>query len=588
MSLDGFSMYRLTRELNVALTGSRIDKITQPNRTTVQIAVRQPGQNLCFCLSVRPQNPAIYLLDTPLENPSEPPSFCMLLRKHLETGRIAAIRQHVLDRVIFIDVDILATGGRIVTKTLAVELMGKYSNLILIDDRIIIDALRRVGAADSRVRLILPGGEYQAPADGGKLNALSSTPKDFISHLRERKDMKLVKAISDACLGIGPITAKEIAFSAGLPFDKQIGSLDDSDFSSLANAFTETVASLRDETLPAMLLTDDKGKLMAMAAFPLHAFQNAKKESFPDMSRLLIRADYLIGNYTPPDKERFQKLIKNELRRAQNKCQKLFKEAEEAKNADEFRKKADTLSTYQHQLGDHEDDEVTLPDIYAEDGKNVSIALDRRVTIRQNINDYYKKYGKLRRAEKLLEEQIDVCEENIRYLESIELSLASCTELSEISDIRSELISSGLLRESQKKKPGEKVSRPFRFRAEDGTEILVGKNNTQNDRLTFRIAARDDLWLHTKDIPGSHVILRTGGVKPDEQTLLLAASLAAHFSQASGSSNIPVDYTPCRFVKKPSGAKPGFVIFTHQKTIAVTPDEKRLEKILAQENPHAR
>ena len=161
----------------------------------------------------------------------------------------------------------------------------------------------------------------------------------------------------------------------------------------------------------------------------------------------------------------------------------------------------------------------------------------------QNINDYYKKYGKRRRAEKLLEEQIDVCEENIRYLESIELSLASCTELSEISDIRSELISSGLLRESQKKKPGEKVSRPFRFRADDGTEILVGKNNTQNDRLTFRIAARDDLWLHTKDIPGSHVILRTGGVEPDEQTLLLAASLAAHFSQASGSSNIPVDYT---------------------------------------------
>lgn len=588
MSLDGFSMYRLTRELNVALTGSRIDKITQPNRTTVQIAVRQPGQNLCFCLSVRPQNPAIYLLDTPLENPSEPPSFCMLLRKHLETGRIAAIRQHGLDRVIFIDVDILATGGRIVTKTLAVELMGKYSNLILIEDGVIIDALRRVGAADSRVRLVLPGGEYQPPANGEKLNALSSTSKEFISHLHERKDMKLVKAISDACLGIGPITAKEIAFSAGLPFDKQIESLDDSDFSSLADAFAEIVASLRDETLPAMLLTDDKGKLMAMAAFPLHAFQNAKKESFPDMSRLLIRADYLIGNYTPPDKERFQKLIKNELRRAQNKCQKLFKEAEEAKNADEFRKKADTLSTYQHQLGDHEDDEVTLPDIYAEDGKNVSIALDRRVTIRQNINDYYKKYGKLRRAEKLLEEQIDVCEENIRYLESIELSLASCTELSEISDIRSELISSGLLRESQKKKPGEKVSRPFRFRAEDGTEILVGKNNTQNDRLTFRIAARDDLWLHTKDIPGSHVILRTGGVKPDEQTLLLAASLAAHFSQASGSSNIPVDYTPCRFVKKPSGAKPGFVIFTHQKTIAVTPDEKRLEKILAQENPHAR
>ena len=330
----------------------------------------------------------------------------MLLRKHLETGRIAAIRQHGLDRVIFIDVDSLAAGGRIVTKTLAVELMGKYSNLILTEDGTIVDALRRIGAADSRVRLVLPGGAYQAPDDGGKLNALTAAPEDFVSRLRERKDMKIVKAVSDACLGFGPITAKEIAFSAGLPPDKPIESLDDADFSSLADAFAETVASLRDETLPAMLLTDDSGKLMAMAAFPLHAFPNAKEERFPDMSRLLVRADFLIGNYAPPDKERFRKLVKNELRRAQNKRQKLLEEAGEAKNADEYRKKADILSTYQHQLADHQDDEVALPDIYAEDGKTVSIALDRRITVRQNINDYYKKYGKLRRAEKLVEEFI--------------------------------------------------------------------------------------------------------------------------------------------------------------------------------------
>lgn len=586
MSLDGFSMHRLVRELEAALSGSRIDKITQPNRTTVQFAVRQPGQNLCFCLSIRPQNPAIYLPDIPLENPAEPPSFCMLLRKHLETGRIAAIRQHGLDRVIFIDVDILAAGGRIVTKTLAVELMGKYSNIILIGDGKIIDALRRVGATDSRVRLVLPSGEYQPPADDGKLNALTATPENFVSRLRQRQDMKLIKAISDACLGFGPVTAKEIAFSAGLSHDTKIASLDDADFSSLANAFSETVAALQDETLPAVLLLDEKRKLIAMAAFPLHAFTETEEERFPDMSSLLIRADLLIGSYAPPDKERFQKLVKNELRRAQNKRQKLYEEADDAKNADEFRQKADTLTTFQHQLADHQDDEVTLPDVYAEDGKPVSIVLDRRLTIRQNINEYYKKYGKLRRAEKLLAEQITACEENISYLESIELSLASCTELSEISDIRAELIASGLLRESQKKKPGEKVSKPFRFHAEDGTEILVGKNNSQNDRLTFHIAARNDLWLHTKDIPGSHVILRTGGDEPREETLLLAASLAAHFSQASGSSNIPVDCTPCRFVKKPSGAKPGFVIFTHQKTLAVTPDEKRLKIILAQENPH--
>ena len=582
MSLDGFSMHRLTREMDAALSGSRIDKITQPNRTTVQLSVRQPGQNLCFCVSVRPQNPSIYLLSTPLENPAEPPAFCMLLRKHPETGRIAAIRQHGLDRILFIDVDTLAAGGRISTKTLAIELMGKYSNLILTEDGKIIDALRRVGPTDSRIRLVLPGGDYQPPPSGEKLNALDTTAEKFASQLRQRQGLKLLKALSDTCLGFGPVTAKEIAFCAGLSTEMQIEELDDADFSSLSAAFSETVAAVKDDATPSVLMCDEKGKIAAMAAFPLHAFPGTKEERFPNMSSLLLRADALIGSYVPPDKERFQKLVKTELHRAQNKREKLQAEAADAKNADEFRKKADILSTYQYQLADHQDEEVTLPDIYAEDGKLVSISLDRRLTVRQNIDDYYKKYGKLHRAEKLLAKQLSACEENIRYLESIELSLSSSSELSEIADIRSELISSGLLRESQKKKPGEKTSAPFRFCAEDGTEILVGKNNIQNDRLTFHIASRDDLWLHTKDIPGSHVILRTGGVDPSEDTLLLAASLAAHFSQAAGSSNIPVDCVPCRFVKKPSGAKPGFVIFTHQKTFAVTPDEERMKKILSQ------
>ena len=581
MSLDGFSMYRLARELNQVLSGGRVDKITQPNRTMIQISVRQPGQNFLLCISVRSQNPLIRLLEAPLENPAEPPSFCMMLRKHLETGRIACVRQQRLDRVLLIDVDVLAAGGRIVTKTLAAELTGKYANLILVEDGGIIDALRRVGTSDSRVRLVLPGREYQPPDDGGKLNAVEASSDDFTEQLRQRTDMKLVKAVSEVCLGVGPVTAKEIVFCAGLDPDFRIDELDDTDFASLASAYTETVASLRDAAIPAVLYHDAKGKLAAMSAFPLHIFTDAEEERFPTMSAMLARAEILIGSYAPPDKDRFQKLVKNELHRAHNKLAKLTEEADEAKNADEFRRKADTLTTYQHQLADHQDEEVTLPDVFVEESANLSISLDRRLTIRQNIQEYYKKYGKLRRAEKLLAQQIAACKGNIRYLETIDLSLASCTGLSELSDVRAELISAGLLREKQKKKPGEKLSEPFRFYAEDGTEILVGKNNNQNDRLTFHIAARDDLWLHTKDIPGSHVILRTNGQEPSDDTLLLAASLAAHFSQASGSSNIPVDCTPCRFVKKPSGAKPGFVLFTHQKTFVVTPDEERLKKVLA-------
>ncbi len=585
MSLDGFSMHRLTRELNAALVGARVDKITQPNRSTLQLSVRQPGQNLWLCMSVRSQNPALRLLDAPLENPAEPPSFCMLLRKHLETGRIAAVRQQGLDRVLLIDIDVLAAGGRIATKTFVAELMGKYSNLILVENGVVIDALRRVGASDSRFRLVLPGEPYTAPPDEGKLNALETAPEHFAERLSSRSGLKLAKAISDICLGVGPVTAKEIAFCAGLAPDTLIESLDDADFSSLRSAFAETVAALKDETLPAILLRGENGKLAAVSAFPLHGYTNVAEERFSDMSRLLSRADELIGSYAPPDKERFQKLVKTELRRARSKLEKLRQEVSDAKNADEFRKMADILTTYQYQLSDHQDDEVKLPDLYAADESTVSISLDRRLTVRQNIQDYYKKYGKLRRAEKLLAEQIAVCADNIRYLESVELSLTSCASLAELSDVRSELIAAGLLRETRKKKPGEKPSEPLRFRAEDGSEILVGKNNSQNDRLTFRIAAPDDLWLHTKDIPGSHVILRTNGQPPGEETLLLAASLAAHYSQAAGSSNVPVDYTPCRFVKKPSGAKPGFVIFTHQKTLSVTPDEDRIKNILQTSDP---
>ncbi len=583
MSLDGFSMYRLTRELNEALTGGRIDKITQPNRTTLQIVVRQPGRNLLLCISVRPQNPAAIILNTSLENPSEPPTFCMLLRKHLETGRIACVRQQKLDRVIFIDIDVLAAGNRIVTKTLAAELTGKYSNLILLENNVIIDALRRVGTSNSRVRLILPNIDYLPPDDGGKLNALHTTPEDFIEKLQERPDMKLDKAISDICIGIGPVTAKEIAFCSGLSSEVRISDLDDADLSSIRTAFTETVSALRDPSLPAVLLHSPDGKLIAMSAFPLHAYADKEEERFPTMSAMLSRADDLIGSYTPPDKERFQKIIKTELRRAQNKRLKLQAEAEEAKNADEFRRKGDTLTTYQYQLTNHQDDEVLLPDVYDENGKLLAISLDRRLTIKQNIQEYYKKYGKLHRAEKLLTQQLNSCNENIRYYETVELALSACNGISELADIRDELITAGLIHEKKKKKTIEKLSEPFRFHTSDGNEILVGKNNHQNDRLTFHIASRDDLWLHTKDIPGSHVILRTNGKEPDEYSLLLAASLAAHFSQASDSSNIPVDYTQCRYVKKPSGAKPGFVIFTHQKTITITPDKTELEKILSQD-----
>ena len=588
MSLDGFSMRPLANELNAKLAGGRIDKITQPNKQSITISVRQPGQNYLLHVSIAPQNPSAHILSKPLENPPEPPVFCMLLRKHLETGRIVSIRQHGLDRLLLVDIDFLAGGGKIVTKTLVLELMGKYSNIILMQDGIITDALRKIGNNSSRVRTVLPGDVYELPPGQDKLDPFAVPLADILTNLQaQAEDSRLDKALLAVCMGFGPVSSKEVCFSAGLAPSLRLGQMDEADYASVCRALKELLGSIKADVLHPTILVDKHRKILAMAAFPLHYLPEATALSFDNLSELLEKADLLYGSYVLPDKDRFQKLVKNELHKAENKLVKLDAEIEEAENAELYRRRGDNLMTYQYRFKDREKAEITVADIYSETGEEITIPLDQRFTMVENMQACYKKYDKLKRGREMLQDQRRDCEMNIEYLESIEASLLASSSLAEISEIHNELVAGGYLKEKLKKKNNDKPAQPFRFTAPDGTVILVGKNNYQNDKLTFKTASHNDLWLHTKDIPGSHVILRTGGVEPNEQTLLLAASLAAHFSQASGSSNIPVDYTSCRFVKKPSGAKPGFVIFTHQKTLTVTPDEKRLKKILEQENPHA-
>ena len=585
MNLDGFSMHRLAEELSAALVGGRIDKVTQPNRQTIQIGIRQPGENLLLYISINPQNPTMYIIERPLENPPEPPSFCMLLRKNLETGRISRIEQVTLDRVMMIDIDTIGAGGRIVTKTLACEFMGKYSNVILVEDGIIIDALRKVGTTSSRVRLVLPNIRYELPPSKEKLNALRVTAEDIVRRIKayrrddEKKDMRLVAALSDVCVGFGPVTTREIAHVAGLSPDAPISSLDEVDYVSLAGAIGKTVAALENRSgtdLPVIVLDKNK-KICAISAYPVHYIDGEKAERFDTMSAMLARATELMGSYVPPDKERYKKLVKNEISKAANKIKKLKKEEMDAENADEARVIADNLQTYQYTLTDHADSRVTLKNIYSETGEEIAVTLDQSITISQNIQKYYKKYNKLKRAKNLIKEQIESCEENIGYLMSIDASLESSETLAEIGDIGAELIEAGYLAEKpRKKKFGEKPSEPMKFTAPDGCVILVGKNNSQNDRLTFKIARKGDLWLHTKDIPGSHVILKNNGEAdfPKDETLTFAARLAAKFSTASEGSNVPVDIVPAEQIKKPGGAKPGFVIFTGQRTIYVTPDDE--------------
>ncbi|MCH3958586.1 MAG: NFACT family protein [Selenomonas sp.] len=581
MSLDGFSMHPLVRELNTKLAGGRIDKITQPNKQSVILSVRQPGQNYLLHISINSQNPSAHLLERNLENPPEPPVFCMVLRKQLETGRIAAIRQHGLDRLLLMDVDSLAAGGQIITKTLVMEFMGKYSNIILIQDGMIIDALRKIGSNSSRVRTVLPGDSYMLPPGQDKLDLFTVDQNDLLQRIQQDPEQRLDKAILNTCMGFGPVSAKEACFSAGLAPSTRINTLETIDFKAVLDALAEIRTAAEAEQPEPALLLDANKKLLAMASFPLHYLPDAAALTFPSISAMLERADHLAGSYVLPDKDRFRKLVKNELNRAANKLAKLDDEIEAAENADEYKIRGDNLMTYQYQFNDHEDKIITVPNIYSETGETITIPMDQRFGLVQNMQNCYKKYDKLKRAQELLRVQRQECEANITYLESIEASLLASASLAEIAEIHNELVESGYLREKLKRRNNDKPSHPFHFETPDGLTILVGKNNYQNDKLTFKTASFNDTWFHTKDIPGSHVILRNAGAELTEDNILLAANLAAHFSKSQGSSKIPVDYTEIRYVKKPSGSKPGFVIFTNQKTLYVTPDEKELAQLLA-------
>ena len=581
MSLDGFSMSALVRELADALTGGRIDKINQPNKQSIVLGIRQPGQNLLLYINTNAGNPSAHLIETAPENPAEPPTFVMLLRKQLETGRIAAVRQEGRDRIIHLDIDVIAGGGRIVTRTLTLELIGKYSNIILHEDGIITEALRRIGENTSRVRTVYKGLPYVLPPAQEKCDLLTADTEDILARVRAEGEAKLFQALIGAVLGFGPVSAKEAAFLAGLTPNIPVAQLDDADFAALADALDE-LRTWMEKPAPSLRL-DENGKVTAMAAFPLSTLPKTTLLSYPTVSALMIDADRRLGSYVIPDRERFRRLVRTELSRAREKYEKLGAEIAAAENAEEQKIAADNLMTYQYNYVDHADDAITVTNIYSETGEALTIPLDRRLSIIQNMQAYYKKYDKLKRAQKLLAVQQDACRANIRHLESIEASLDSSTRLAEIAEIQEELIASGYLHEKMPKKNKDRRAQPFSFTAPDGMTILVGKNNIQNDALTFRTAAPTDLWLHVRDIPGSHVILRTGGAAPSEETLHRAAQIAAHFSKARGSSTVPVDYTAIRFVKKPSGSVPGFVRFTHEKTLFVTEDEEALAPILAQD-----
>ena len=576
MSLDGLSLSTLVAELHTKLAGGRIDKIFQPDKYTLTMWIRQPTQNLCLLLSSNPEHPRIHLITTVPENPTTPTAFCMLLRKHIEDGRIAQIEQHSLDRIATLSIDTRGEGGAIVTKTITIELMGKHSNIILMQDNIIIDAIKRIGIGTSRHRQLLPKMEYTYPPGQLRLNLLTTPTKDFIGALMSNPTGLLTKAIIHTSMGIGPITAREMVWRAGLPTNIMVDQLDQEDLKALSEALESILSTFHaNQPSPTVMVSNDDSGLRGISSFPLaHLTDTCTAHEFPTMSEAVIFTDGLSRTQRVPEQVALLKLVTEEIDRLTRKQGILTEEQGAAKAADDFREFGDILMANLYNIPSSST-AIELGNLYSEspEDNKVTIALDPRLTPIENARAYYTKYNKLKRAQESLRGQLVQCEQDLTYLDTILVALEHATLAAELLDIRLELIAAGYIKPLSKRRMPTPPSLPLTAKAPNGLTILVGKNNRQNDIVTFKQAQPNDLWFHTKDIPGSHVVLRLGTTEdPPLAAIEAAAHLAAYYSKAGQSTKVPVDYTKRRYVKKPSGAKPGFVIYDHQQTIYITPD----------------
>ena len=574
MNIDGITLHALAQEIDSLVQGARIDRITQPDKMTIVLSLRQPGRNLTLTISAEPDRPHIFVSEQTYDNPAVPPAFCMLLRKHLENSRIANLEQHHLDRILWLNFDVLGKGGRIITKSLVIELMGRHSNVILVEDNVIIDALRRIHENESRVRLILPFEYYQLPPAQPKQNLFYADKRELLDSILSQTDLALSKAIQSVLMGFGTLLARELCYRADIHEQTPVCDLTKDEQQRFANTFYAFIVSLKSSSEPTLAYDAKKKKIIAISPIPLHHISDYEAQSFPTISAAIAFAISLKGTIIAGQPE-LLKFVQNELRRQQKKQTLLAKEYHSATKADDIRKLADILMANLYQDISHHPTAITAIDYYDENCAEIEIAIDPTISLADNAQKYYAKYNKLKRAQTMLEEQQHTCLEETAYLASVANSLEHITTLIELEEIKKELIAAKYLRPSKKKTMSLAKSTPLKLTFDDMT-IWIGKNNYQNDLLTFKLSLPTDLWLHSKDIPGSHVILRTDGDATDQQ-IEIAAQLAAYFCQASDGTKIPIDYTLRKYVKKPSGAKPGFVNYTHQQTCYITPDIKQIE-----------
>lgn len=581
MALDGAFLSLIKKELEF-LIGARVDKIHQPSREQLVIGLRYRGGSCKLLFSAAADSARVHITEMNIDNPAVPPMFCMLMRKHIGGAKLIDIRQDGFERILCFDFECTNELGDIVMMTLACEIMGKYSNLILINEEgNIIDSIKRVDAQMSRARLVLPRMKYELPPRDNRLIFTEVTDDEIKNALSEYKTGDAAKALIKIFEGISPVIAREWVFFAARGNDTDMSSADEEFINRLIFKIKQTAKNFKDGELKYTILKTRENIPKDFCFMEIRQYGTMMISQ--DRKNACETLDYFyeVRDTESRIKQRANDLFRLLMSTTERIGKRIANQTDElalSDKKDDYKLKGDLLSAniYRISKGDRI---VVLENFYDESCLELKIELDERLTPSQNIQKYYQTYKKLVTAEKILAEQIAKSKEELVYIESVFDSLTRARSDLDIIELRTELAEQGYIRAAKMKGKPPKEQPPLKFKTSDGLTVLVGRNNKQNDKLTLKTAAKTDIWFHTHDITGSHVILITDGNQPTDKSILEAAVLAAFHSRGKNSSQVPVDYTQVKFVKKPAGSKPGMVIFTNNSTVYVKPDEEIINNL---------
>ena len=578
MAFDGITIANIVTELNQTITGGKINKIAQPENDELIITIKNQRKQYRLFLSASASLPLIYLTETNKPGPLTAPNFCMLLRKHIGSGKIIAIEQPGMERIIRFTIEHLNELGDLCTKYLIVEIMGKHSNIIFCNEEDqIIDSIKHVSAHMSSVREVLPGRPYFIPETQSKLNPFVLTEEIFQEKIFPRP-VNVAKAIYTSITGISPLMAEEVCYRAGIDVGIPTDGLEDVERVHLAHTFLRMVDDIRDGHFEPNIIYKGK-EPVEFACFPLSQYQDYRAVSYPSIFPVL-ETYYAEKNIVTKMRQKtvdLRKIVQNALERNVKKYQLQQKQLKDTEKKEKYRVWGELLNTYGYEV---EPGAKSMEALNYYTNEMIQIPLDETMTPQENAKKYFDKYSKLKRTKEALDTLLQETGDEIKHLESIAASLDIASSEEDLVQIKEEMMEYGYVK--RKNTGGKKVkvtSRPYHYISSDGYDIYVGKNNFQNDELSFKFASGNDWWFHAKGQPGSHVIVKSKNEELPDRTFEEAGKLAAYYSKGRQAPKVEIDYTQKKNLRKPTGGKPGFVVYYTNYSLLIEPDITGLQQI---------